>query len=46
MSSPGDPDLQQYRAYLLRYALLQLRDAEFAFIRAAVQRYRDGGSPR
>ena len=30
MSSPGDPDLQQYRAYLLRYALLQLRDAELA----------------
>jgi len=30
MSAPGDHDLQQYRAYLLRYALLQLRDQDLA----------------
>ncbi len=30
MSAPGDQDLQQYRSYLLRYALLQLRDRELA----------------
>ena len=30
MSAPGDPDLQQYRSYLLRYALLQLRDRGLA----------------
>jgi len=30
MSAPGDQDLQQYRSYLLRYALLQLRDPALA----------------
>jgi len=30
MGSPGDQDLQQHRTYLLRYAILQLRDAELA----------------
>ncbi len=30
MSVPGNHDLQQYRAYLLRYAMLQLRDADLA----------------
>lgn len=30
MSAPGDQDLQQYRSYLLRYALLQLRDPDLA----------------
>ena len=30
MHPPGDQDIQQYRAYLLRYALLQLRDPELA----------------
>ena len=30
MSVPGDQDLQQHRPYLLRYAMLQLRDAALA----------------
>ena len=30
MTSPGNQDLQQYRPYLLRYALLQLRDPDLA----------------
>lgn len=30
MSIPGDEDLQQLRAYLLRYAMLQLRDPALA----------------
>ena len=30
MSAPGDQGLQQYRSYLLRYALLQLRDPALA----------------
>ena len=30
MSAPADHDLEQYRSYLLRYATLQLRDAELA----------------
>ena len=30
MSAPGDQNLQQYRSYLLRYAMLQLRDPELA----------------
>ncbi len=30
MSDPGDQDLHQHRAYLLRYAILQLRDTELA----------------
>jgi len=30
MSASDDPDLQQYRPYLLRYAMLQLRDREQA----------------
>jgi RNA polymerase sigma-70 factor (ECF subfamily) len=30
MSAPGNQDLQQYRSYLLRYALLQLRDPDLA----------------
>lgn len=30
MNAPGNQDLQQYRPYLLRYALLQLRDPELA----------------
>ena len=30
MSAPGSQDLQQHRSYLLRYALLQLRDRELA----------------
>jgi len=30
MSDPGDDDLQQYRPYLLRYAMLQLRHREQA----------------
>jgi len=30
MSDPGDLDLQQHRPYLLRYAMLQLRDRELA----------------
>ena len=30
MSAPGNQDLQQYRPYLLRYALLQLRDPDLA----------------
>lgn len=30
MSTPGDQDLQQYRSYLLRYALLHLRNQELA----------------
>ena len=30
MNTPGDQEIQQYRAYLLRYALLQLRDPELA----------------
>jgi RNA polymerase sigma-70 factor (ECF subfamily) len=30
MSAPGDHDLQQYRSYLLCYALLQLRDRALA----------------
>jgi RNA polymerase sigma-70 factor (ECF subfamily) len=30
MSAPGDQDLQQHRPYLLRYAMLQLRDEALA----------------
>ncbi|MBI4190061.1 MAG: sigma-70 family RNA polymerase sigma factor [Betaproteobacteria bacterium] len=30
MSAPGNQDLQQYRSYLLRYAMLQLRDPDLA----------------
>ena len=30
MSAPGNQDLQQHRPYLLRYAMLQLRDADLA----------------
>ena len=30
MSAPGDQDLQQHRPYLLRYAMLQLRDPALA----------------
>lgn len=30
MNAPSDQDLQQYRPYLLRYALLQLRNQELA----------------
>ncbi len=30
MSAPSNQDLQQYRSYLLRYALLQLRDHDLA----------------
>ena len=30
MSSPDDEDLQQHRTYLLRYAIVQLRDPELA----------------
>lgn len=30
MSTPGDQELEQYRAYLLRYAALQLRDVDLA----------------
>ena len=30
MSAPGNQDLQQHRPYLLRYAVLQLRDADLA----------------
>ena len=30
MNAPSDQDLQQYRPYLLRYALLQLRDSALA----------------
>jgi len=42
----------QARPYLLRYAMLQLCDGcanfrkQLDFIRADVQRYRDGGNPR
>jgi RNA polymerase sigma factor (sigma-70 family) len=30
MNTPGNQDLQQHRPYLLRYAMLQLRDRELA----------------
>ena len=30
MNAPSDQDLQQYRPYLLRYAMLQLRDSALA----------------
>ena len=30
MTSPGEQDIQQHRAYLMRYALLQLRNQEVA----------------
>lgn len=30
MSTPGNQELQQHRPYLLRYAMLQLRDADLA----------------
>jgi len=54
MSATGDHDLQQHRPCLLRTACCMLCDGcanfrkQLDFIRAAVQRYRDGdgGNPR